>query len=446
MMLNIDLTRIGWALKIETITGGILVFVLVGTIIVFLLEGAPASVTWLAVGLGVLATLAWLWVDRKHHRATWLKGAPSAILGLSWSVMACGYLFADAAGEITLGSDIKLILMFMSPFIVVLCLVNARAAIYVATVQIPILDKRLTQLLHDLRKYEHAARSPSPQRSASRDPSKARLYGLLGWLTILMIPIMIGVGIWTAVANGFSEWPIWANILTFFVILVGVTQARSLAERFSNMSRGLAQSNAEDLIISDSRAPVLFLRAFVDDADYLQDDTSRSACHRTEEIIAGRFQSLGPVVAIGQPGEPVPLPGAARSYFSDETWQAAILDWLSKSQLVVYLSARTLGTRWELDQILQSDHWNKLLIVLPAAFEKDIAHHNSFYDAFEPTRWYEAISLLRFNGARVILLGSEGTVTVLRSDRSSVFDLNLALDVARYTLLLSPKNQSGETT
>ena len=47
------------------------------------------------------------------------------------------------------------------------------------------------------------------------------------------------------------------------------------------------------------------------------------------------FKPLGQVIAIGRPSEPMPELGAVRFYVSDDEWQAVVLNWIAKAELVV---------------------------------------------------------------------------------------------------------------
>jgi hypothetical protein len=71
----------------------------------------------------------------------------------------------------------------------------------------------------------------------------------------------------------------------------------------------------------------------------------------SEESICRYFGSLGPVIAIGKPGEALPSPGAARMYVGDDKWQEAILIELQRARAVVVQPGVTAGVRWELERI-----------------------------------------------------------------------------------------------
>ncbi len=90
----------------------------------------------------------------------------------------------------------------------------------------------------------------------------------------------------------------------------------------------------------------------------------------SEETIARYFESYGPVVAIGRPGEGLTTPGAARVYLADNDWRAVVLDELKKSQAVVMQPGSTEGVRWELERIREHVEPYKVLLCL-VSFWKD---------------------------------------------------------------------------
>lgn len=154
-------------------------------------------------------------------------------------------------------------------------------------------------------------------------------------------------------------------------------------------------------VITDERAPILFLRPFADDvtttlqpkvpAAGLQprfNGFSLRDCHpvrlfrmlfnvgvdTSEESLVRYFQKYGPVIAIGRPGEIIPAPGAARMYLTDETWQEAIAREFERAQIVVIQPGTSEGVRWELEQIRHCVQPQRLLLCLTAFHENPQAY------------------------------------------------------------------------
>jgi hypothetical protein len=112
----------------------------------------------------------------------------------------------------------------------------------------------------------------------------------------------------------------------------------------------------------DARAPVLFLRAFDQDRARLPALTrdpfvkfpSGVGRPRTlDEILLEHASCYGPVIAVGDPRDPVPPLGAARVFAPDEgqSWREIVAALVGASKAVVICPNDTEGVRWELDLI-----------------------------------------------------------------------------------------------
>ncbi len=85
----------------------------------------------------------------------------------------------------------------------------------------------------------------------------------------------------------------------------------------------LAKLNAAQLRERDRRAPVLILRQFRD--DFLESGKMSFGGRPTfEHFVAAELNRLGPVVAIGRPGERVQPLGASRDYLDNVDWRGPV--------------------------------------------------------------------------------------------------------------------------
>jgi hypothetical protein len=112
-------------------------------------------------------------------------------------------------------------------------------------------------------------------------------------------------------------------------------------------------------ILSGDQQPVLYLRSFIDD-DWAEQLVTSDATE--EDEICQAFQPFGPLIAIGQPGERLPDLGAARAYFEDDEWQAAIQHYMDIASLVVLRAGFSQGLLWEIQHAVQ--HLNPQRLVL----------------------------------------------------------------------------------
>jgi len=109
----------------------------------------------------------------------------------------------------------------------------------------------------------------------------------------------------------------------------------------------------------DARPPVLFLRRFDDDAKRLTSVLSFDPIvhllgqDRTlsfDELLLENASPYGPVVAIGDPRDPVPPLGAARIFVegAGEEWKDVVWALAEAANVIVMCVSDTEGVRWEL--------------------------------------------------------------------------------------------------
>jgi hypothetical protein len=84
----------------------------------------------------------------------------------------------------------------------------------------------------------------------------------------------------------------------------------------------------------------------------------------TEQSLVRYFDQIGPVLAIGKPGERIAQTGALREYVADDEWQGVVLSRLRDCQAVVIQPSQSGGMRWELETVCTSMPREKILLVL----------------------------------------------------------------------------------
>ena len=122
----------------------------------------------------------------------------------------------------------------------------------------------------------------------------------------------------------------------------------------------------------DARPPVLLLRSFEDDNIILATrprllwffHASKEAS-TLEEYVVNCIWKLGPVIAVGKPGENVSPLGAAREYVEEYQWRDCIREYLNESAYVVSILGSTPGLRWEIEQIGARGEQDNVIVVFP---------------------------------------------------------------------------------
>ncbi|MDH3691256.1 MAG: hypothetical protein OEU36_17570 [Gammaproteobacteria bacterium] len=131
-------------------------------------------------------------------------------------------------------------------------------------------------------------------------------------------------------------------------------------------------SGVADTLRDDPRRPVLFLRSFSADekgAREVDEDVygySFIPDMTEEEAFTKVLRQVGPVVAIGRPGERLPQRGAARVYVSDDKWKAVVERLMRESRLVVIRAGSSAGLQWEFAKARDNLKPSQLILVAPA--------------------------------------------------------------------------------
>lgn len=184
-------------------------------------------------------------------------------------------------------------------------------------------------------------------------PRPQKLLGALWILGAVAVPV-VALAFTLAVA---ATVGLVFNIFVLFTLPVSIFMAKRGRRHFAKIG--------EKYLERDSRAPVLFLREFGEEHSILE-DTSERAGATFEQVLVDTFETLGPVVAIGQPGESLPPSGSIRLYVDDEHWQAKVAELIERSCLVVIQArGRSQGMFWELDHVFKRVPFKRTMLAFP---------------------------------------------------------------------------------
>jgi hypothetical protein len=85
-----------------------------------------------------------------------------------------------------------------------------------------------------------------------------------------------------------------------------------------------------------------------------------------EQLVAAlKKGNLGPVIAVGAPGEWRPPSGAMRMYLQHHDWQKSVQELMSRASLVVIVLGVGAGTMWELVEATRMVPPERLLLIVP---------------------------------------------------------------------------------
>lgn len=202
---------------------------------------------------------------------------------------------------------------------------------------------------------------PNDDGGPSQDPGRGKILQGLAVVVGLSSVGVIALAAYLADTHLRGAQPQQAIAAASILALVALTLA-GVARLWQQGARHLAPSGA-DAMRSDRRPPILYLRSF---------ETERSTVVLYwEQTLARILAEIGPFVAIGKPGEPLPPLGASRFYerhfaHDGRDWRIFVRDMLARAGLVFVVPGATTGLAWELTQCREVLRPERLLILLQA--------------------------------------------------------------------------------
>lgn len=179
-----------------------------------------------------------------------------------------------------------------------------------------------------------------------------------------------------------------ASILPLFVagpLLLVV--AGWVSMRLESWARRTVRLTMEEALEADLRAPVVFLRSFLDDqvalprswrpiSDFLLQPGMK--IDGLDQLLLREGFSVGPVVALGKPSDPYPPYGAARGYFAHENWQGAVKQLCLNARSIVICvdDSEAGGVWWELEYLTEAQLLDKTLVLLHPRFRAQAENQN----------------------------------------------------------------------
>jgi hypothetical protein len=234
--------------------------------------------------------------------------------------------------------------------------------------------------LHGSSSDVFAERSHFPDARDLPKQNPLQLLRLIGWKRV--IRSMASLVLPASVATVFST-------IAFFTIRAGLWKL-AIGSTFvvvEAMRRGWRRAKpnllrtAVQTQIEDRRSPVLLLRSFQDDEIWLTPPADPIwrwlvpylGPRRLEELLAEELWAIGPVLAIGKPGEALPLLGAARDYLSDDRWKNRVQDLIHAATVIVVIMGNSSGLEWEYHTLAQAGALDRVMLVIPPTSDATLA-------------------------------------------------------------------------
>ena len=177
-----------------------------------------------------------------------------------------------------------------------------------------------------------------------------------GWLKILAIALIIFGGVIYVAAGGVDES---LSALIAIPFIVGGILLHYRGRQHEARAKAETAGGAR----LDSQPSVLYLRSFQTDPSTAYQKLTAGWTTEEEEL-RNVLRPFGDMVAIGQPGERLPVPGATRMYASQSEWKRVVLESMQSAPLVVLRAGSSPGLLWEMGQAIRTLQPERLLILV----------------------------------------------------------------------------------
>ena len=227
---------------------------------------------------------------------------------------------------------------------------------------------------------------PIERREQLARASVARAHRSRGVGLLLMA---LGIAFWSGVFLFFlviwlrgadvGNWPLWVGFPVFAVSIW-----------LFNLGRRMRVGEAEHVLAADVRAPIVYLRPFGADKTQIVNRlisrvriSPREGFEKTyEERLARTLRKVGPVVAVGDPTERLPLTGALRMYATDEKWQMTVDELTDRAGVMILHAGEGDGLTWEVRHVVEQDSPERVILSLPLYAARKEPTRQERYEAF----------------------------------------------------------------
>ena len=209
--------------------------------------------------------------------------------------------------------------------------------------------------MSNLRPTRHGPMGPDPSVAGPTGVEPSRLGAAGSRAAGVLLYAVAFVGIFLGGQAGFAGLAV-----SFVLAMVLIWVAARLLVR----AKRQAAPNARTLLARDRRPPVVYLRSFTADRTTAKGVTF-SSWFTEEEQLVRVMRDVGPLVAIGEPGELLPSLGAARLYVGTDDWQQVVHDLLARARLVMLRIGQSPGLYWEFENVVRRARPEQIVLLVP---------------------------------------------------------------------------------
>lgn len=340
------------------------------------------------------------------------------IAGLAVSVLA-GLYYSFAAPVLDQLIFVGLIFALLSVFALrgVVAAIQLRRAARV--------ESGLSDLLSELDSQPASPRVPIDRNNARAAAWTFQLSAAFGWFIAYVVYALL------------SAIAFFVDVSTIVKIPVSLAICSAAGLLYRRALR-IATLRTSELRARDPRPPVLFLRAFADDNVQIR------RIFRWQNVLAGfrtgftleravvdAASSVGPVIAIGRPGERLSPVGAARDYLPPKAdWKAEVARLAAESAAIVAIAGNTPGILWEYGHLAREALFSRLVFVFPpSSGAGTAARHDLLADAAQMEPLLDAASRKRHLLAAIVDPAGESVIveSAFRDEESYAIAVKLLM-------------------
>lgn len=211
-------------------------------------------------------------------------------------------------------------------------------------------------------------------RGAARIPAILGTVGTLGIAAGALGLITIGFS-FSGFSSGTAEVATWQVRGFAIVSVMGAVLLLTWALLPTTLGRRVAMAMMRNKPMGSGRL-VLYLRTFGDDRLKLRvrrsdrvgllDSLVMKRRERFEELTTVNLARHGSPVAVGRPGEILPLGlGGQRVTYSNDTWQAGVAGLTQEAALICMTIGKTAGLSWEMNLVSAFGNLHKTIFLVP---------------------------------------------------------------------------------
>lgn len=218
---------------------------------------------------------------------------------------------------------------------------------------------------------------------------------------------LVLVGAFVGNSDGAIELTAGTADLGFMIEILGLTVLGASVALY-RFARRISMSRPSPMVLADQRPSILYLRSFADDklrlrvAPFARPSLLERLSSRRkqgfEEIMAEELRQYGPLVAVGEPGRRLAPIGFVREYLPDADWRRHVQQRMYHSGVIIVTVGRSRGLEWEIQELIHTGAWRKVVFVFPPVDAPDILQ-----------RWEKLVPLLYHVGLRGIGLPSDSS-------------------------------------